>query len=98
MGLEQKTGDDAEVSTTAAQSPEKIRTSRPAGGNKCAIGQNHISLNQTNNSEAILATAVAATKGKSRDPGRGDDAEGNCKPERMGGVINIACHAAGSYP
>ena len=98
--LEKETGDDAKISTAAAQSPEEIGVVRLVRGNKCAVRQNHIGLDQIVDGKPVLAAeiAVAATESQAGDACRRDDAERDGKTEGVGGVVNIACRAASPHP
>ncbi len=100
VGLEKETGDDAKISTTAAQSPEEVGVVRLASGSECAVRQHQIDLDQIVNGEPILAAeiAVAAAEGQTRNACGRNNAERDGKSECMGSVVNIARLASSAYP
>ena len=95
MSLEQKAGDDPEISTAAAQAPEEIGVLRLAGSHDLAAGEHDIGLDEVIDGEAVLARQIshAATQRQAGDAGGGHNAEGNGEPVGMSGVVDIARRA-----
>ena len=97
VGLEQETGDYAEVAAATAQAPEQVGMAGRTGRHQPAVGEDDVRLEQVVDGQAVLARQVphAATEGESGDTGRRDDAEGYGETVGMGGVVDVAGGAAG---
>ena len=100
VGAEQEAGDDAEITTAAAQTPEQIRILVFGRGDEAAVGQHHVGLQQIVRGEPILAAeiAVAPAQREAGNTGRRDDPERHGLPEGAGGVVDIPGDAAAADP
>jgi hypothetical protein len=96
VSLEQERGDDSEVSTSAAQRPEKILMVSLTGSHKTTISQYDISSNQVVDGQATLSRQVSkpTTQCQPADAGRGYDSTGDRQAKSVGGMIHVAPSAA----
>src|ERR1700722_18882378 len=92
MGAEEEAGYDAEVSASASERPEQVGVLRLGSGDKAAVGEHDIRLDQIVHSEAVLAAkiAVAAAQRESGDAGCRDDPEWHRLTEGVSRVIDIS--------
>src|SRR5258708_18170896 len=100
VSLEHERGDDAEVSATAAQSPEQIRMMLLVGCHKAAVCQYDVGGDQVVAREAAFAGQVPqpSAQGESAHAGRGNDPAGYRQAKGVGSVIDVAPGAASSDP
>ena len=96
MRLEQEARHHAEVAAAATQRPEEIGVLILAGGDKAAVGEDHIGFEQVVDREPVLAREIprAAAQGQARDAGARDDAERDREAERVSRMIDVARRAA----
>jgi hypothetical protein len=100
VGPEQEAGDHAEVSASASERPEQVGVLLLGSGDKAAVGEHDVPLDQIVHSEAVLAAkiAMAAAQRESGDAGGRDDPERHGLTEGVGRVIDVAGRAARARP
>src|SRR6266478_7720228 len=91
MGLELERGDNAEISTSAAERPEEIVVFRSAGSEHFSVGCDHLRRQQIVDRHPVFTNQPANTTSESQatNTSLGHDATGDSKPEDMRFSINI---------
>src|SRR6266404_7220877 len=99
MGLELEKGDNAEISTSAAERPEEIVVFRSAGSKHFAVGCDHLQRQQIVDGHPVLTDQPANTtsEGQATNTSLGHYAAGDCKPENMRFSINITKSRSALY-
>jgi hypothetical protein len=100
MEAEVEGGHHAEVAATAPQGPEQVRMVLLVGVHERPIGEDQVGAEQAVDGEAETTGEVpdAAAQGEAAHPGGGDEAHGQGEPEGVGGVVDVAEHAAAGDP
>ena len=93
-------GDDPEVATAAAQSPEEVRLG--VGGRRTdgAVGADDLRLDEVVARQAVLGVevAVAATEGEPGDAGLGHPAERGRQAEHLRLAVDVGEQGAALHP
>src|SRR6266404_4153469 len=91
MGLELEKGDNAKISTSAAERPEEIVVFRRAGSEHFAVGCDHLRRQQIVDGHPVFTYQPANTASESQatNSSLGHDATRDSKPENMRFPINI---------
>src|SRR6267378_919475 len=99
MGLELEKGDNAEISTSAAERPEEIVVFRSTGSEHFRVGCDHLRRQQIVDGHPVFANQPANTtsEGQATNTSLGHYAAGDCKPENMRFSINITKRRSALY-